>query len=519
MRLPGRRSRRAAGLLAILAVATLLVPGVGPARAARTDARIGTAEPTTLDPAAQSDIDSAVVAAQLFETLTTFDVNLVLRPALASSWDVSTDGRQVVFHLRPSLAFSDGSALTAEDVVRSWLRLIDPARPSPLVSLVLDVKGVLGFLRGQITNPDEVGIHADGSDVVIDLDRPGADFPSIVASPTFGVVPRFDCASPVLGQCGVSSGGYTVAAASDEELTLAANTQYWAGTPAIGTLHLVMDYGGRSPVEVFEDGDVDYTGIASNDATWITFDSSLGPSLRQTASLSLTYLGFDTTRRPFNDARVRRAVAMAVDWQRNATLSTYADVPADSMVPPAIPGRTAQASVPAHDPEAARALLAEAGYPGGTGFPSVVLGGGAFDEAIAADLKRELGITVRREHWDDYFARLSAGPSELWTLSWIADYPGENDFLGVLLETGSPSNYGHWTNAAFDDAIDAAQSTRDPAEASRAFDRALEILAEEVPTIPLAYAGPSWALSRHGLLGAGVNALGIPRYAGLAWAP
>lgn len=493
------------------------------ARAARTDVTIGAAAPASLDPAGQSDIQSAALAAQLFESLTAFDTRLVLRPALASGWDISGDGRQVVFHLRPNLEFSDGSPLTAADVVRSWLRVADPDHPSPLVTLMLDVKGVREHLSRApgSADPGTVGIRANGSDVIVDLDRPGADFPSIVASPTFAVVPPATCsgATLVLGQCGVASGGYTLRAASETELTLTANPRYWAGTPPIQTIHVLTDIGGRSPVDAFSDGDVDYVPIAANDASWITFDGTLGPALRQVPSLSVTYLGFDTSRPPFDDVRVRRAVAMAVDWPRLATLSGLGNEPADSMVPPGIPGRDASGWLPTHDPAAARASLAAAGYPGGSGFPEVVLGGGAFDQAIETDLERELGIKVRREHYQDYFTRLATDPPGLWSLSWIADYPGQNDFLGVLFETGSPSNYGRWSSATFDQAIVAAQSTRDAGEASRAFGQALGVLRSDVPAIPIAYSGTGWALSRGGLLGAGVNGLGIPRYAGLAWAP
>ncbi len=526
MRVPGRRSRRAAGTaLAVLAIASLVGAGwIGHVRAARTDVTIAAPAPASLDPAGQSDIQSAALAAQLFESLTAFDAQLVLRPALASSWDISTDGRQVVLHLRPNLEFSDGSALTADDVVRSWLRVIDPAHPSPLVSLMLDVKGVREHLSGApgSADPGTVGIRASGSDVIVDLDRPGADFPSIVASPTFAVIPATTCsgATAVLGQCGISSGGYSVSAAGATELTLTANPHYWAGTPAIRTIHVLTSLGGRSPVDVFSDGDVDYVPIASNDATWIKFDATLGPDLREVPSLSLTYLGFDTSRPPFDDVRVRQAIANAVDWKRVVQLGSFGgDIAATSMVPPGIPGRDDQDWLPPHDPDAARALLAQAGFAGGAGFPSVVLAGGAYDEGIAADLRRELGITVRLELYDDYFNRLAQDPPQMWTLAWIADYPGQNDFLGVLLGTGSPSNDGRWTSSAFDDAITTAQSSRDPVAAAQAFATALGVVRSDVPAIPLSYPGSGWALSREGLLGAGQNGLGIPRYAGLAWAP
>ena len=98
--------------------------------------RILTGSPTTLDPAAQGDAGSAAITAQLFESLTSFDADLQVRPALAESWRFSDDGRQVTFHLRPDLTFSDGSPLRPSDVARSWMRLIDPAHPSPLASSI-----------------------------------------------------------------------------------------------------------------------------------------------------------------------------------------------------------------------------------------------------------------------------------------------------------------------------------------------------------------------------------------------
>jgi oligopeptide transport system substrate-binding protein len=193
---------------------------------------------------------------------------------------------------------------------------------------------------------------------------------------------------------------------------------------------------------------------------------------------------------------------------------------ANSMVPPGIPGRSDQDFLPRHDPAEARRLLAEAGFPGGAGFPDTVLmtGGAGFDQAIVDELKRELGITLRSEAMGDgYFERLQSEPPPMWALGWVADYPGRNDFLGVLLATGSSNNYGRWSSAAFDAAISDAVSATDPAVASAAYDRAEAVVRDEVPVVPLVY-GPGWSLSRSGLLGADQNGLGIVRMAGLAWA-
>jgi oligopeptide transport system substrate-binding protein len=514
-------------LVAILALFATLVSCATPS-AATSDrpARILTGTPDSLDPAVQGDAGSAAISAQLFESLTAFDSNLELRPALAESWAFDEGGRTITFHLRPGLAFSDGSPLRPSDVVRSWLRLIDPEQPSPLAALALDIAGADAYLRGQNPDPSAVGLRADddANEVTVDLVRPASDFPNIVAGPTFGIVPPSvgeDPAALEPGTSFVASGGYVLSGTSETGLLLTANEHYWAGVPAITSIELVGDLGGRSEVAAFEADELDYAPIGGFDASWIAYDETLGPQLREVASLSVTYYGFDTTRPPFDDVRVRQAFGKAVDWRRIAALGAASGSlePANSMVPPGIPGRSDRDFLPEYDPDAARALLAEAGYAGGTGFPATTLMtfGGGFDEAIRAEVERELGITLTWETMGDgYFDRLAAEPPQMWTLGWVADYPGRNDFLGVLLQTGASSNYGRWSSADFDAAIAEAGSAIDPGAASAAYDRAEEIVQDQVPVVPLIYT-PGWALSRLDLLGATQNGLGVVRMAGLAW--
>lgn len=477
-----------------------------------------------VDPAAQGDIESAAVSAQLFESLTAIDATLQTRPALAASWELRDSGRTVVFHLRAGLTFSDGSPLTAADVVRSWFRIIDPAHPSPLLSLIGDVVGASDFAHGTVSDRSTVGLTADGNDVVVHLVRSAADFPTIVASPTFAVVPAGIDATPSTRRPGASfvgSGGYVLTADGDTSSTLTANAHYWAGPPAIPTVTLIHDIGGRSPVAAFEAGDIDLTSVSPYDATWLAWDDSLGPDLRRSDGLSLQYYGFDTRRPPFDDVRVRQAFARAVDWRRLVALSTTNTArPATGMVPPGIPGRSDADFLPPLDPAGARSLLAAAGYPGGKGFPAVTLvGGGAEDRAFAAEVQRELGVTVEIEvEAGDVIARLTSDPPSIFSMGWVADYPGPNDFLGILLGSGSSNNYGRWSSLAFDQAVGAALAATDASTTRAAFDRAQAIVRDDAPAIPLSY-DVEWSLARNGLLGAYSNGLGITRMAGLAWAP
>jgi oligopeptide transport system substrate-binding protein len=513
-------------LLLVLPVAVLAGACTqAPAAAKDNTVRIGLGAPTGLDPAGTGDASSAALISQFFETLTTFDETLELRPALAESWRIEDGGRRITFQLRPNLTFSDGSPLRASDVVRSWLRIVDPAAPSPLATLMLDVKGALAYVSGD-GNADDVGLTADdaANTVVVDLVRPAAEFVTVVASPTFGIVPPgvgSDENALRAGDAFVASGGYRLSDATPSEMTLTANPNYWAGTPAIGEVTVETDLGDASAVDAFQAGELDYAFIFESDAGWIAYDPTLGPQLREVPSLSVDFYGFDTSRPPFNDVKVRQAFAAAVDWRRIAFLAVSdPEGVATSMVPPGIPGRSDRDVLPVHDPDAARALLADAGFPGGAGFPEVTLltGGSPYDEAVVSEIKRELGVTLRSEVMDfgTYFDRLDTDPPQMWQLSWVADYPGRNDFLGVLLGTGSTNNYGRWSSPEFDAAIAEAGSTTDEAAAAAAYDRAEDIVQRDAPAIPITY-GTGWALARDGLLGAGQNGLGALRFAGLAW--
>ncbi len=528
MRRANPSAARGRGLLAlvgaaILAGSTLLA---APGAAAERGARVFMSEPATLDPAAAGDAASAAVIAQLFEGLTATGPDQAPRPALAERWELRDEGRTVVFSLRDGLTFSDGTPLLADDVRRSWLRLLDPAAPSPLSSLLFDVEGARAYAEGR-GSADGVGIAADGRTLAVRLTRPGGDFPSIAASPSLAVVPPAVGSDPAVLQPGshfVGSGAYTLAESTKDGLRLRANDRYWAGVPAIADVTLVSDLGGRSPVDVFSAGELDWTPVGAFDASWIEYDPTLGPSLRRWADLAVTYYGFETRRPPFDDARVRRAFATAVNWQRIVELSDgSAALPATSMVPPGIPGRSDRSFVPAFDPAAARRLLVEAGYADPAAFPAVTLvtAGAGYDEAILAQLRENLGVTVNFEALDfeTLFGRLGSTDSpDMWALSWIADYPSPNDFLGILLGSGQPNNYGGWSNAGFDEAIAAGSATTDPAAARAGYDAAQAVLRDEVPTIPVSY-GVSSALARDGLLGASPSGLGFLRLAGMAWAP
>jgi oligopeptide transport system substrate-binding protein len=510
-------------LLVIVLAACSVAPGTSPppAPSGPVDARIGGAAPVSWDPALAGDVGSAATLGQVFEGLTAFDADSNVQPALAQSWAVENGGRRIVFQLRDGLKFSDGSPLTGDDVVFSWLRLLNPQRRSPLASLLDDVTGAAAYGRGEIP-PGQVGISAERNRVTVELRRPASYFVSVTAAPPLAVVSRNEppADSEQLPGNLVVSGAYRPFAQNESSIRLEGNANYWAGPPALRIVRLITNIEGKSAATAFEDGDIDYTGVSAFDASWLRYDRGLGPQLREIQTMGLLYYGFDTSRAPFNDRRVRQAFAQAVDWHRLVTLGDAQAVPATSLVPPGIPGRSTTDFSPRHDPAAAKAALAAAGYPGGRGFPTVTLvsSGGSYESGVIHELKQVLGVTVGLEimSFNGFFERLDEEPPQFWNLSWIADYPSPHDFLGLLAESGSGNNYARWSNRAYDAALEAAAATADVAQQQRHYDTAQRILRDEAALIPVSYS-QGWALSSPRLLGANQSGVGFLRLAGLKW--
>jgi oligopeptide transport system substrate-binding protein len=485
-----------------------------------TSARIGSSDVFTWDPARQSDSGTASVLAQVFEGLTSFDAQSRVQPALARTWAVDASGQKITFELRPNLTYSDGTPIAAQDVVDSWLRLIDPHNSTTLSSLLSDVVGATDYQAGKV-DADAVGLHAQGDRIVVDLRRPATYFLAVTASPSLAVVPPSMANQISFNPPTVVSGAYVPTTPDDSTIHLAANSAYWAGTPEISSIDLVTDFGGTSGAQLFDQGQLDYAGIGAGDASWIAYDQNLGPELRKMNSFGVSYYGFNTNIAPFDNANVRRAFGEAVDWNRMVTLA--GGVPATSMIPPGVPGRDEVDHLPSYDVADAKSLLAAAGYPDGANFPAVTLDtyGVGYEETVAKQLHDNLGVTVNVEALDfqDYLEHVAAATTPtFWSLSWIADYPHAHDFLGLLLETGSTSNTGKWSNPAYDALIAKAAGTADPDQQRVFYGEAQDILTRDVPVIPVTY-DESWALSRTGLEGALVSGVGLIRYAGMAWAP
>ncbi len=517
-----RRLSAAAGLLlAALTLIAVILPGAGPASAGGRPLRYLAGEPGTLDPAFISSAGDVQLLLQLYAGLTRIDEAGSVYASLAEDWEVDDEGATYTFHLRDDLHFSDGSDLTADDVRRSWLRVLDPATGALAPDVLTIIEGAAAWRTGAGLE-DEVGIEAtDPRTLVVHLEYPASYFLAVAATPTAFVVPPGADASPDWQAVDgfVGSGPYVADRLDGGNLVLSANPEYVAGPPPIDEIHWVAEVETSAP-EAFAAEEIDLVNVFSGDASWIRYDPGLGPYLHEAAALSVQYFGFDTTRPPFDDDRVRRAFALALDRERLVELSAgAAATAATSLVPPALWPEGAPADEAA-DPDEARRLLEEAGYASGADLGPITVNATGLGVAPAVAIWREeLGVEIAVETMDfgDYISLLPVRPPQVFTINWITDYPSPAALYGLLLLPDAASNYGRWNDDEFVDLMEAAARTTDPAAERDAYLAVEERVDAEAPVIPWSWDASHW-LVRDGLRGVGTLTVGLLDFGRVSWA-
>ncbi len=333
--------RRARFVLCLALVA--LAPGCARREPPADVTIINNVEPESLDPAiivAQADMR---IVSALFEGLTRLEpVQARAVPGLAESWDISADGKIYTFHLRTNLFWSTGEPITSADVVYSWLRALDPKTASRYAGQLYYLKNAEEFNTGKITNAALVGVSApDKFTVRVELNHPTSFFLDICAMPLTSVVPRQTIEKYgdhwLMARPLPVSGAYELGAwRLNDKVRLKKNPRYWDAANTQSEIIDILPVGSpNTALNLYERGQVD-----------IVWDKELIPSelmdvlLQRPDFHSFTYLGnyfvrFNVTRKPFDDPRVRKALALAVDKERIVKKITKAgEVPASNFVPP-----------------------------------------------------------------------------------------------------------------------------------------------------------------------------------------
>jgi oligopeptide transport system substrate-binding protein len=476
-------------------------------------------EPKTLDPAFISDAADVQLLLQLYAGLARLDENGEPYPSLAESWTVSDDGRTYTFHLRDGLRFSDGSPLRAEDVRRSWLRILDPATRSSAPDVLSIIVGAGERLAGG--PEDDVAITApDEGTLVVELRHPASYFPEIAATPaTFVVPPQADASAGWQSVDGfIGSGPYVADSMEGDALVLVANDNYVAGPPPITRVDWLARVDSDS-VAAYAQDQLDLAGVSAFTASWAAYDPDFGRALHQAAPLNVQYFGFDTTRPPFDDARVRRAFALALDRASLVPLAEgAAGEPASSVVPPALWPDGLEDDLP-HDVAEAQRLLDQAGYVDRQDLGEIVVADVGLGVGPAVEVWREeLGarVTVVSMDFPDYLRALEDDPPQVFTINWIADYPSPYALYSLLLLPRAASNYGGWADETFVQLLQAASAAEDEAGQAAAYREVDAYVDEEAPIIPWSYP-TGWWLVRPGLRGLGNLTTGILDFGRVSW--
>jgi len=463
-------------------------------------------EPDSLDPAIVSGQVGMRVAIGLFEGLTRFDARTGRPvPGLAERWEISPDGLVYTFHLRTNLLWSTGEPITADDIVFSWDRALNPATAADYASQIFCVKNAKEFNAGRIKDPSLVGIHAvDPATVRIELDQPTSFFLDVCAMRVTATVPR-----QAIQKHGdhwltfhplPASGPYELVYwRLNDKIRLKKNTNYWDAANTRSDIIDLLPVGSPNPaLNLYERGEAD-----------IVWDKDLIPQqlidilVNRPDFHSFNYLGtyfirFNVTKKPFDDPRVRRALALATDKERIVKKITRAgEQVAGSLVPPGTADYTSPPGLP-YDPAQARQLLADAGYPGGQGFPHIEFtfsasggGGDKIHENIGIELKQmwhdQLGVELdlRQLEAKIFYSAQSHLDYQLSRSSWIGDYDDANTFLGMFTSDDGNNRTG-WKNPQYDGLITEANRQTDPHRRETLLQQAETLLIhDEAPIIPL----------------------------------
>jgi oligopeptide transport system substrate-binding protein len=465
------------------------------------------AEPADLDPHLfQAFTDGNIVNA-LFEGLTVLEERTSeALPGAAERWETSADGLTWTFHLRPGLVWTNGDPLTARDFVFSFQRILTPDFGATYSYMLWPIKNAQAFNTGEITDFSAVGVEAPSErTLVIRLEQPTPYLAALATHPTwfpvhratleaFGALDRRGSAWTRPGNL-VGNGAFTLDEwTPNARLTVKKNPRYWdaANTRLERVVFLPIE---NAEVEErnFRAGQLHITYAVPPSKIPALRVQNPSP-LRIDPLLNTWYLNCNLARPPLDNPKVRRALALAIDRAAiSKAVFNGARLPAHSFTPPDCGPYTPKARVPL-DYEAARRLLAEAGYPQGRGLPSMpmqVLNDGFLPrvaEAIQGMWQRELGVRITIEPFEQktWLQNQQTKTHTLGLMGWVGDFADPITFLELFL-SDSGNNWTNWASPEYDRLISTANALPDPVDRLEQFQQAEALLLEEAPIAPVVY--------------------------------
>jgi oligopeptide transport system substrate-binding protein len=464
-------------------------------------------EPSDLDPATTDDDVTFNVVIALMEGLAQYDPQTCLPiPATASSWEVSADNLTWTFHLRPEARWSNGDPVTAHDFVYAYRRMLSPALAAEYAYMLFALKNGEAYYTGKISDFAQVGAHApDDHTLVLQLRLPVPYLPRMVCHASwfpihqatiekFGRVDQRGTRWTRPGNY-VGNGPFVLTEWNPHQIIRVTKAPtYWNRDQVrLNEIDFYPIEDNTTEEAMFRSRELHITStMPIGKIAVYQHDPAISSLLHQKIYLATYYYCFNVKKPPLDDVRVRRALAYAINRRELVDrVSLGGQAPAGHLTPPGTAGFFATADVP-FDAGKARQFLAEAGYPGGKGFPSLELlyntseGHRQIAEAIQQMWRRELGIgvTLRNEESKVQQDTLHQHNYQIARYAWVGDYVDPSTFLDVML-SDNLNNFTGWKNAEYDRVVSEADHAPDEQRRFELYQRAEQILADECPIAPL----------------------------------
>jgi len=463
-------------------------------------------EPQGLDPHVVTGVPENHILRALFEGLAVKNpYTLEPEPGVASSWDISEDGRVITFHINPEAVWSNGEPMTANDYVWSWQRLLTPTLGAEYAYMLFPVKNAEAFNKGKIVDFNEVGVKAlDDSTLQVTLNERTPYFLQLMDHySTFAVhqptIEKFGSATDrytpwTRVENMVSNGAFRLKSWQlNRRIELQKSATYWDRDKV--RLNGIVYYPTENVVSeerMFRVGQLHYTGSVPLGKIPVYQAMEDSPYV-QAPYIGTYYYLLNTRRAPTDNLNVRRALSMAVDRDKlNKTVLKGTNVSAYSITPPDTLGYYPPRLF-SYDVEEAQKLLAEAGYPNGEGWPGLELTYNTSEDhrKIAVALQQmwkdnlNIEVTLTNQEWKVYLDSLTNMHFQIARRGWIGDYVDPNNFLDLFISGGGNNNTG-FADPAYDEMIlrEAPQAATKE-ERFAIFKKAETLLMEQMPIIPI----------------------------------
>lgn len=462
------------------------------------------AEIADVDPHITTGMPEYRVQIAIFEGLVAKDQRtLEVIPGVAERWEISDDATVYTFHLRQNAKWSNGDELTAEDFVWSWKRALMPGLGNQYAYSLFTVKNAEAFHKSEVEDFSQVGVQAlDKHTLRVELTSVTPYFLQLLDHHSMYPVHRATIEKfGAIDERGthwsrpenfVGNGPFTLKTwVPNQVLTVAKSPTYWdADAVRLQEIHFYPIEQPTTEERMFRAGQLHITKEVPIEKRELYHQKH--PDLLRSAPYYATYFyRFNTTIVPLNDVRVRQALAYSIDRKQITEKVTKGGQQPAYNLTPSSPAYTPTAKLP-YDPEKARGLLAEAGFPNGEGFPTLTILYNTFEDhkkialVIQEMWKRELNvdITLENQDWKVFLTNQRTMNYEISRASWVGDYYDPNTFLDMFVTNGGNNETG-WSNKRYDELIRLASNTTDPADRYRYFNEAEAILVEELPILPV----------------------------------